>query len=100
VEWSGVEWSGVPQGSILGPLLFIIYINDILNATKIFKIIQFADDTCLFHSEKNARLLKKSANDELVKVSDWLVSNALRINVKKSNFLYFRNNDQPQELGL
>jgi len=91
---------GVPQGSILGPLLFIIYINDIQNASKNFKLIQFADDTCLFLSEKNAELLKISANNELVKISDWLVSNALSINLKKSNFLYFRNNNHPQELGL
>ena len=91
---------GVPQGSILGPLLFILYINDISNVSKIFKIIQFADDTCLFLSAKNKEDLERLCNQELVKISDWLTTNALSINVKKSNFLFFSNSKQEQQLNL
>ncbi|XP_057299070.1 uncharacterized protein LOC130629748 [Hydractinia symbiolongicarpus] len=82
---------GVPQGSILGPLLFVLYINDISNASKVLEVTQFADDTCLFLKRKNKYLLVKDINHELNNISEWLISNALSLNVKKSNFLYFRN---------
>ena len=93
---------GVPQGSILGPILFLIYINDIVNASKLFEIVQFADDICLFLKQKNVKLLNDCANRELTKIGDWLISNALSLNVKKSNFLFFQTNknDEPPNLQI
>ena len=85
---------GVPQGSVLGPLLFLIYINDIVNSSTIFKFILFADDTSLYYSCKNARIIEDTVNRELAKISDWLSANRLSLNVGKSKLLYFTNNDR------
>ena len=74
---------GIPQGSILGPLLFLLYINDIINVSTLWYIILFADDTSLFSHGKNIDLLINNLNTELVKLSQWLNSNKLTINVKK-----------------
>ena len=79
--------SGVPQGSVLGPLLFLLYINDMPSVSKLLKFHLFADDTSIFFSDKNVRNLENTVNAELMKVSDWLNANKLTLNVDKSNFL-------------
>ena len=77
---------GVPQGSILGPLLFLIYINDLPNATNFF-IKLYADDTVLCAQNKNIEALQNEVNAELNKVHKWLASNKLTLNVKKSKYM-------------
>ena len=88
---------GVPQGSILGPLLFIIFINDIHRSSTEFKFITYADDTTLFSSlssfipDSNVGITEASEkiNREINKVTDWLTVNKLSLNVNKTKFMIF-----------
>ena len=59
---------GVPQGSVLGPLLFLLYMNDIYKVSKEFKVTLFADDSYLLYSLKNLKSLESTVNDELFKL--------------------------------
>ncbi len=88
---------GVPQGSILGPLLFLLYINDIANCSSILSFYLFADDTTIFFSHKNFQTLQQTINNELAHVSNWLIANKLSLNVGKSNALVFhrKNSNAP-----
>ena len=81
---------GVPQGSVLGPLLFLLYVNDIANSSKHLSFYLFADDTSIIYANKNLHNLEQIVNSELSNVSDWLLANKLTLNFKKSNYVLFR----------
>ena len=81
---------GVPQGFVLGPLLLLMYINDIHNSSAKFSFFLFADDTNLLYADTNLKSLEKTVSSELLKVSDWLSANKLTLNAKKSNYVIFR----------
>ena len=80
---------GVPQGFVLGPLLFLIYVNDIYRCSQIFDFYLFADDTNLLYPNKDLRDLETVVNDELIKVGDWLDAKKFSLNTSKSNFVIF-----------
>ena len=81
---------GVPQESILGPLFFILYINDLPRASKLTEPLLFADDTSIFFSHSNPNYLENVLNNELLNIDIWLKCNKLSINVQKTNYVIFR----------
>ena len=82
---------GVPQGSILGPLLFIVYINDLNTVSDILRTIMFADDTNLFMSGRNLDEIELKLNEELKWVTQWFQVNLLSLNVSKTSYIIFGN---------
>ena len=82
---------GVPQGSILGLLLFLLYINDMASVSNVLFPILFADETNVFLSGKNVDELIKIMTIELTKIVDWLDCNKLSLNVSKTHFILFRS---------
>ena len=92
--------SGVPQGSILGPLLFLLYINDIVKSSSILKFFLFADDTTIFYSSKHTNTLKNTINRELKNVNNWLIANKLSLNTDKSCYLNFSLLHQKDDISI
>ena len=82
---------GVPQGSLLGPLLFIIYINDFYRSSQALSFILFADDSTLFFSHPDPIILLRTVNDELKHVTQWIRANKLSLNLIKTKYMLFSN---------
>ena len=80
---------GVPQGSVLGPLLFLLYVNDLCRSSDKLSFYLFADDTNLLYADRDINSLKRVVNAELSEVQEWLIANRLILNAKKSNFVIF-----------
>ena len=79
----------MPQGSILGPLLFLIYINDLSATSNILRFHLFADDTNILYANKCPKKLELHENNKLFKVQTWLKANKLTLDIKKSDFIIF-----------
>ena len=82
---------GVPQGSVLGPLLFLLYINDLNQAIKFCKVHHFAGDTNLLCLSNSIKKLNKLFNTDLKNLVNWLKANKISLNVKKAEMAVFKS---------
>ena len=82
---------GVPQGTVLGPTLFILYINDLVKIVQKCKIQLFADDTVIYVMGNNAQEIQDTLNFEINKVYEWLNNNCLQLNITKTKSMLIRN---------
>ena len=95
----------MPQGSVLGPLLFLLFINDIVNSCPAAKLVIFADDTSVFLSNKKFDQLLIEAESTLKQLMKWFEANRLTLNTSKSNFIIFRTsqrkiNNLPEKINI
>jgi exonuclease III len=86
--------TGIPQGSIIGPLLFLVYVNDMVKSIKKGNIKMFADDTNIFYSGNSVMDMKSVIEKDLETLYEWLKVNKLSVNVKKSNFMLIQSNQK------
>ena len=91
---------GVPQGSILGPLLFLLYVNDLQHATNTLETIMFADDTNLFISGKDIKDIFSKMNRELIKINKWFCANKLSLNETKTVYTFFHPMQKAGDIPL
>ena len=91
--------SGVPQGSILRPLLFLLYVNDLPNSS-VLEPVMFADDTDLFFEHTDLRILFSLVNDERKKIYEWFNANTLSLNAEKTKYSLFHRPTKTDDLRL
>ena len=89
-EYFQIEY-GTPQGSCLGPLLFLIFTNDFYLCIENGSCLLFADDTSLYYSYKNIRYLKWNIEQDINRIKDWFKANKLTLNILKTECIYFNN---------
>ena len=91
---------GVPRGSILGPLLFLLYVNGLKNGPSVLDPIMFADDTNLFYTHSNIQKLFSTMNEELASINQWFTSNKLSLNAKKTKYSFFHKPSKKDDIPL
>ena len=92
--------TGVPQGSVLGPLLFLIYINDLCKCVKYSETYHFADDTNMLLSHSSLETLANWMNSDLKNLSQWLKANKLSLNVTKTELIIFHSSSKKTDPSL
>ena len=97
---SSILLHGVPQGSVLGPILFLIYINDLHRCIKYSTTYHFADDTNLLHVSKDYKTLQKKVNYDLFSLHKWLTANKISLNDGKTELIYFRKSGPTPLLNI
>ena len=97
---SGEVSLGVPQGSILGPLLFSLFINDLPSVPKHCQIYLYADDAVFFASHSSLDVVNKTLQEDLDLIGNWLLSNRLKLNVKKSVSMLIGSVQKTKDLSL
>ena len=86
---------GVPQGATLAPILFIIFMNDIIHSSKVFNFSVYADDTCLVLCIDKPKY-NETLEEEIKKVADWFSSNELMLNLSKTDYLRFNTHNRKE----
>ena len=97
---SYVSRLGVPQGAVLAPSLFIIYVNDMFRACPNLDVIHYADDTTAFVRGKNLIELQRVINLNLEYIDTWLMCNRLTLNIQKSSYMIFGRNSESLNISI